>query len=1013
MAKQYKIKINGGPAGKQVLDLEQGMGDRGQALRIKAAAGVRYQLEDSATGFAPENIRAKRVGNDLRLSMEGSLEADIVIENYYEVMPAGYNAVIGQAESGRFYEYIPESASGAASVQALSPNSSPVGMALGGAEVQDSGAAVGVLAAAAFNPLLLAPLGLLALAGAGGGGGSSNSASKPVATAHLTADAVNDTGAKNDDGVTSNNHPEISGTATPNSLVSVTLNNKTYTTTAGANGTYKVQVPDADTLPDGVYTAKVESSLNGQSSGVIDGTPFVIDTSSANNYSPNSNPATVPDANAKATVAITSLVDVATQSNDSGPSNSDFITNDATLTYKGIVSGFVSNGDYVLLKLLDSSNTVVATAYVAPDSTGAWSWNRTGFTQADGTYTLSATLVDASGNAVNATSAGMATQKIVIDTSNANNYSPNAVADPNAKATVDIIAITPDTGVSGNDFVTNNNALTYKGKVTGYTANGDVLILELKDAAGAVVSTSTVTPGADGSWSWDNTGVNRADGTYSLKATLVDLAGNTVNLTVPTGANLTGGGYDTQAVVIDTSTSQNYKPLAQSDANTTAKVNITSIIDAGSDSKDTGTYNNDFVTNDQTLSYKGTVTDAAGKLLMSTWVQVELKDAAGVVKASDYKQTDAQGNWLWNNTASTTPEGTYTIVATVVDEAGNKVSPSVTHSLKIDLTAPPSGPSGIQMVDSGVVDFGTPLFGTDTDKITNSPVFSYSPSETGQGVLTQFSLDAGKTWTTASAYPIDLNKDGVVDGTYSQLQLRNIDPAGNIGPATQYGVPFTIDTKAPQITQFAFDIAAKSVGFSVNESGYYSYTLLDAANQPTTTPNWTYVAVSPQSTKSASIALPSGSYAKGHFVLVFQDIAGNEVTVSNATDWTLASTTPSSLQTATGLSSQASGTIYPSETMLDLQQVMTSPSVSASDAIKRTSSGAATLQWADLMSTASQTNPLSNAAHTSAATGLTGWPDLIDQSPSSQTLSKESVATQLSPQLWPEESLHAATLVIH
>jgi hypothetical protein len=147
--------------------------------------------------------------------------------------------------------------------------------------------------------------------------------------------------------------------------------------------------------------------------------------------------------------------------------------------------------------------------------------------------------------------------------------------------------------------------------------------------------------------------------------------------------------------------------------------------------------------------------------------------------------------------------------------------------------------------------------------------------------------------------------------------------------------------------------------------------------------------------------------------LVFQDIAGNEVTVSNPTDWTLASTTPPSLQTATGLSSQASGTIYPSETMLDLQQVMTSPSVSVSDAVKQTSSGAATLQWADLMSTASQTNPLSNAAHTSPATGLTGWPDLIDQSPSSQTLSKESVATQLSPQLWPEESLHAATLVIH
>jgi len=111
MAKQYKIKINGGPDNKQVLDLEQGSGDRGQMVRIKAVAGVRYQLEDAATGFAPENIRAKRVGKDLRLSFEGGVESDFLIEDYYEVMPSGYNAVIGQAENGRFYEYIPESRS--------------------------------------------------------------------------------------------------------------------------------------------------------------------------------------------------------------------------------------------------------------------------------------------------------------------------------------------------------------------------------------------------------------------------------------------------------------------------------------------------------------------------------------------------------------------------------------------------------------------------------------------------------------------------------------------------------------------------------------------------------------------------------------------------------------------------------------------------------------------------------------------------------------------------------------
>ena len=894
MSKQYKIKINGGPDNKQVIDLEQGAGDRGQPIKIKAISGVRYQLEDSATGFAPENIRAKRVGKDLRLSLEGSLESDVVIEDYYEVMPAGYNGVIGQAESGRFYEYIPESASGASSVQALNMNSVPVGMALGGSEVQASGAAVGVLLAAGVNPLLFAPLALLGLAGGGGGGGGSGStATKPVVTAHLTSDSLNDTGSKSDDGITSNNHPEISGTATANSVVSVTVNNKTYSTTAGADGSYKIQIPATDTLLDGVYPIKMQSTLNGQTSGLLDGTPLVIDTSSGNNYPPNGNPSVLPDPNAKATVSITSIVDAATNSMDSGASATDFITNDNTVTYKGLVSGFVSNGDVVLLKLTDSNNALVSSTYVTPDSTGAWSWNRTGVTQADGTYALTATIVDAAGNMVNTDTGANGNQKVVIDTSSGNNYSPNATPDANIKATIDILSITTDTGISNSDFVTNNNALLYKGKVTGFTNNGDVVLLEFKDNANAVVASATVSPDSAGNWVWDNTGVNRLDGAYTLKASIIDLAGNAVNPVVPTGANLTGGGYDTQSVVIDTSTSQNYKPGATPDANATALVKITTIVDAASNSNDTGTFNNDFVTNDQTLSYKGTVTDAAGKSLSSVWVQVELKDVNGVVKATDYKQTDAQGNWLWNNTAATTPEGTYNVYATVIDDAGNKVSAPASHSLVIDTTPPVSAPTNIAMSDSGSVANGTLLDANyGHDSITNSPNFSYKPSETGQGVVTQFSLDSGKSWVTASTYPIDLSKDGVADGNYAQLLIKNIDAAGNSGPAAIYAVPFTIDTTAPTISQFALDSAKKSVGFSVNESGWYNYTVLDATNHATSS-SWTYVPVAPSMTSSLFIPLPTGTYAASHFQLNFQDIAGNTSHVSNTVDWTLSVVAPS------------------------------------------------------------------------------------------------------------------------
>lgn len=976
MTKQYKIKTNGGPYNKQVIDVEQGAGDKGQPVKIKAVAGVRYQLEDVTTGFAPENIRAKRVGKDLRLSFEGSIESDVVIEDYYEVMPAGYNGVIGQAESGRFYEYIPESASGASSVQALNMNSVPVGMALGGSEVQATGAAVGVLVAAGVNPLLLAPLALLGLAGGGGGGGGSGGASttKPVVNAHLSSDAFNDTGAKSDDNITSNNRPEISGTATPNSLVSVTINSKTYSTTAGADGNYKIQLPATDTLPDGVYPIKVQSILNGQTSGLLDGTPLVIDTSSGNNYPPNGNPSVLADANVKATVSISSIADVATNSVDSGVSGTDFITNDSTLTYKGFVNDFVSNGDVVLLKLTDSNNALIASAYVTPDTAGAWSWNRTGVTQVDGTYALKATIVDAAGNTVNTDVGAGGNQKLVIDSSSNNNYSPNATPDANVKATIDILSITTDTGISHSDFVTNNNALVYKGKVTGFTSNGDVILLELKDNSNAVVATAMVNPDSAGNWAWDNTAVNRVDGAYTLKASIIDLAGNMVNPVAPTGANLTGGGYDTQAVVIDTSASQNYKPGATQDANVTALVKITTIVDAATNSNDTGTFNDDFVTNDQTLSYKGSVTDANGKSLSAVWLQVELKDLNGVIKASDYKQTDAQGNWLWNNTANTSPEGSYNVYATIVDEAGNKVSAPVSHSLKIDTTAPVSAPSNIVMSDSGSVANGTLLNANyGNDSITNSANFSYKPSETGQGVVTQFSLDSGQSWVTASTYPVDLSKDGVADGTYAKLLIKNIDAAGNSGPAAIYAVPFTIDTTAPTISQLALDTVKKSVGFSVNESGWFNYTITDGQNHSTSS-SWTYVSVTPSVTSSLLIPLPAGTYPAKSFTLNFQDIAGNASHVSNTVDWVFSVATSSDLpvvlmpETSFNLSS-------PSLVNLTLS--------TNTDVTQHSSLDALTLKISDLLSHSQSANlasfPVANAGTVESILKLTDLTTAADK----------------------------------
>jgi hypothetical protein len=145
----------------------QRAGANGQPLRIKATPGAKYQLQEvSDTGksrgkpVGPDFVKTRRVGKNLQILLEGSTEADVIIEDYYDVFVDGYNGLVGQAENGSFYEYIPEDPDTAGLVGSLRDGGQAVNAALGGAEVQGAGAAIGLLA---FNPLL----GALGLAGAG------------------------------------------------------------------------------------------------------------------------------------------------------------------------------------------------------------------------------------------------------------------------------------------------------------------------------------------------------------------------------------------------------------------------------------------------------------------------------------------------------------------------------------------------------------------------------------------------------------------------------------------------------------------------------------------------------------------------------------------------------------------------------------------------------------------------------------------------------------------------------
>ena len=68
--------------------------------------------------------------------------------------------------------------------------------------------------------------------------------------------AVSDSGTRGDN-ITSDTAPTLVGTAEAGATVQLTLNQKTYATTAGADGKWTLTLPDADVLPTGAYTPLV------------------------------------------------------------------------------------------------------------------------------------------------------------------------------------------------------------------------------------------------------------------------------------------------------------------------------------------------------------------------------------------------------------------------------------------------------------------------------------------------------------------------------------------------------------------------------------------------------------------------------------------------------------------------------------------------------------------------------------------------------------------------------------
>jgi len=511
MKKTYKVIVQSNTGAEKTVThnvAEPGL-FRGP-LKIKAAPGARYQLVDVSTGQGPDNIRAKRVGKDLRISFEGRDQVDVMIINYYDHVDAGFSTVIGETDPGVFWAYLPESGEASSLMGSLREGQASTGMALGGDQLVASGAAVGALVAAGFNPLLAAPLALLGAGGAGGG--EADTTPPKVLEAKLHPD--DDTGVSNSDAITLDNSPRLLISADTDAVsVTVTLNGKTYTsTTKNGQGQFVVQMEE---LENGRYPFSVQvNDLAGNISQPFAGQTITVDRSALDNFSP------IPanDLNQGVKVLIRSM------EADTGFSANDFLTRDNTPTFMGTLDTFTNNGAHVQLSLFDSSNALVATRYVRPENASPHQWSWTlgdALPLADGVYTLDAHLTDLAGNVISE----KAQQKIVISTQ-------TDPAIPAAKLSNSRLDEKDDSGKDKNDHLTSNTSLNFTGLVSSFSEKNHKLLVDLINHDGTLLQSQYVTPNAQGEWQMGaNLGQDGQVRAYVLKVSVVDLAGNMVTST--------------------------------------------------------------------------------------------------------------------------------------------------------------------------------------------------------------------------------------------------------------------------------------------------------------------------------------------------------------------------------------------------------------------------------------------------------------------------------------------------
>ncbi|RQR33341.1 Ig-like domain repeat protein, partial [Burkholderia sp. Bp9143] len=387
-----------------------------------------------------------------------------------------------------------------------------------------------------------------------------------------------------------------------------------------------------------------------------------------------------------------------------------------------------------------------ASVQYSVDGGSHWS---TSFSAVEGLNNVQVRQIDVAGNTSSATSFSF-----TLDTS----------------AAAPSVALTTDSGSSATDHVTNVGTLNVTGIETGATVQYSV----------------------DGGSHW-NTNFSAVDGLNNVQVRQIDVAGNTSSATSFSFTLDTSAAAPSVALTTDSGSS------ATDHVTNVGTLNVTSVetgatvqysIDGGSH------WNTSFSAVEGLNNVQVRQIDVAGNTSSATSFSFTLDTSAAAPSvalttdsgssATDHitnvgtlnltgvetgatvqYSIDNDSHW---NTSFSAVEGLNNVQVRQIDVAGNTSSAS-SFSFTLDTSA--AAPSVALTTDSG---------SSATDHITNVGTLNLTGIETGATV--QYSIDNGSHWSTSFSAVEGLNN----------VQVRQIDVAGNTSSATSFS--FTLDTSA-------------------------------------------------------------------------------------------------------------------------------------------------------------------------------------------------------------------------